>query len=379
MDGIKPRRQKRLTLPSRRSSTLPTPSVPAQTATDFALPPPKRRGWFKFWLITGLVLGISALGALCAWLWYQDALQPRAANGTAVAITIQEGAGIEEIAKELEQKSIIKNAFAFGIYTKLTNKVSIKTGTYLLAPSQPVSEIVDWLNQGKISTRKVTVLPGKTVKQIRDALVADGFEAQAVDAALQKTYDHPLFADKPAQASLEGYIFPETYFVTADSSPEELLVRSFDEFEKHLEASSLKAKLAARGFSLYQGITLASIVGLEVAKDADQQQVAQVFETRLARGMMLGSDPTYKYAASLLGVAPSVNIDSPYNTRIHSGLPPGPIANFNLSALKAVAEPAAGDYLYFVSGDDGVTHFSHTFEEHQNNIARFCKTLCAQP
>ena len=248
----------------------------------------------------------------------------------------------------------------------------------MFAPNQSVPEIVDWLNEGRVSTRKVTILPGKTLKQIRANFIKDGFTESAVDAALNKTYDHPLFVDKPAGTTLEGYIFPETYFVTVDSTPEQLLERTFDEFERRIEAEGLRAKLADRGFNLYEGITLASIVSREVTNGQDQHQVAQVFETRLERGMVLGSDVTYHYAAELLGVEPAVNIDSHYNTRLYAGLPPGPIANFNLTALQAVADPAPGDYLYFVAGDDGVTHYAHTFEEHQQNIRDFCKKLCLE-
>ena len=186
------------------------------------------------------------------------------------------------------------------------------------------------------------------------------------------------FAGKPADATIEGYLYPETYFVTTDSTVEQLFSRTFDEFEKKIKENDLTTKLQARGFNLYEGITLASIIAKEVTKKDDQYQVAQVFETRLQEGMMLGSDVTYHYAADMLGVERVVNIDSPYNTRLHTGLPPGPIGNFNLQALQAVAEPADGDYLFFVAGDDGTTYFSRTYEEHQQNIQKHCQRLCTQ-
>lgn len=375
MDGIKsprPKKKPAITLPPTQQPAVATPAP----AAGLVLPVKKPRRWFL--IICGIVLLVLAVSAALAFLWYQDALKPRSNSATPVTIKVEEGASIDMVAHELEQKSVIKSGLAFGMYVKFSGKVGIKTGTYMFAPNQSVSEIAQWLNDGRVSTRKVTILPGKTLKQIRAALINDGFSESAVDAALAKTYDHPLFVDKPAGTTLEGYIFPETYFVTSDSTPEQLLVRTFDEFERRIETEGLRAKLAARGFSLFQGITLASIVAREVTKSPDQHQVAQVFETRLQLGMMLGSDVTYHYAADLLGVEPAVNIDSPYNTRIHTGLPPGPIGNFNLGALQAVAEPAAGDYLYFVAGDDGVTHFSHTFEEHQQKIIEFCKKLCQQ-
>ncbi len=378
MDGIKPQQPKRKPLLTLAPVQAQPDIAPAEPVAGLVLPVKKPRRWLWFWVVAGIFVGALAISVTWMYLWYQDALKPFSSTETPATIVIEEGASVDQIAKELEQKAVIKSGLAFGVYIKLTNKISIKTGTYMFAPNQPVPEIVDWLNEGRVSTRKITILPGKTLKQIREALLKDGFTEVAVDAALNKTYDHPLFVDKPAGTTLEGYIFPETYFVTVDSTPEQLLERTFDEFENRIETEGLQAKLAARGFNLYQGITLASIVSREVTNSQDQRRVAQVFETRLERGMVLGSDVTYHYAAELMGVEPAINLDSLYNTRIHAGLPPGPIANFNLTALQSVAEPAVGDYLYFVAGDDGVTHYAHTFEEHEQNIRDFCKKLCLE-
>jgi UPF0755 protein len=359
-----------------------TPRTPSPLNLD--LPPPslklprrKSRKWL-WWLIIPLVIVVLAVVAVVSTIaWYKDALQPKSGDSTTQTISVESGATIDQVGKELEEKGIIKSAMALTLFMKLNDKAVIKTGTYLFAPNQSITEIVSWLNDGRVGTHKITILPGKTIKQIRQALIDGGFQSTDVDAALKKNYNHPLLADKPASATLEGYIFPETYFVTTDSTADQLLTRTFDEFQSRIDSQNLKAALAARGFTLYQGITLASIVAREVTNSIDQRQVAQVFETRLARGMMLGSDVTYHYAADLLGLPVSVDINSPYNTRIHTGLPPGPIANFNIGALEAVASPSAGDYLYFVAGDDGVTHYSKTFEEHQQNIQRYCQKLCA--
>lgn len=338
--------------------------------------PKKSRRWL-WWVVVPvgiiLIIGAALLGTL--W-WYNDALQPRSSSAEAVKVVIEPGASVDQVTQELQQKQVIKNSFAMSTYMRLNGKNTIKTGTYYFAPNQSVADIVGWLNEGKVGVRSVTILPGQTLKQIRQSLIDDGFTAEAVDAALTKTYDHPLLADKPAGASLEGYIFPETYFTDADSTPEQIITRSFDEFEKRIEADGSRQKLAARGFTLYQGITLASIIAKEVTNAQDQLQVSQVFQSRLAINMELGSDVTYHYAADQLGVEPAVNLDSPYNTRLYKGLPPGPISNFNFPALQAVENPAAGDYLYFVAGDDGVTHYAKTIEEHEQNIKQYCQKLC---
>lgn len=337
----------------------------------------KSRKWL--WAVIPLVvLGTIVIAAISGFAWYNDALQPKSNDETPVKIKVEAGATIDQVAQELQDKSVIKSGLAFSLYMKFSGHDVIKTGDYLFAPNQKVEEIVQWLNDGKVSTRRVTILPGQTLKQISETLVKDGFSAESVAAALEKQYDHKVLADKPRDATLEGYLFPETYFVTIDSSPEELVTTALDEFEKHIEQEDLRTKLQARGFSLYEGITLASIIAKEVTKIEDQQQVSQVFQLRLAEDISLGSDVTYHYAADLLGLDRTVNLDSPYNTRLHAGLPPGPIGNFNLPALLAVANPAQGDYLFFVAGDDGTTHFSHTIQEHEANIRKYCQKLCQE-
>jgi UPF0755 protein len=264
------------------------------------------------------------------------------------------------------------------VYMKFNKLTNLKTGNYVFMPNQSPQEIVDWLNEGRVDTVKVTILPGQTLTKIKDKLIKDGYSAEAIDAAFAQSYaEHPLFAGKPAGTSLEGYIFPETYFVSSDTTVEQLLTITFDEFEKQIQNSDLRAALAAQNLTLYQGITLASIIEKEVA-GKDQRQVSQVFHKRLDSGMPLGADATYKYAAMLMQIAPTADIDSPYNTRIHNGLPPGPIANFQIAALEAAANPADGSYLYFVSGDDGNNYFAHTLAEHEANISKYCKKLCAQ-
>jgi UPF0755 protein len=150
--------------------------------------------------------------------------------------------------------------------------------------------------------------------------------------------------------------------------------------------NNLVAQFKTQGLSLYQGITLASIIQREVLSvggattpTSDQQQVAQVFFSRLTIGMPLGSDVTFIYGAKKLGVEPISTLNSPYNTRIIAGLPPGPISSPGLTALIATAQPADGDYLYFVAGDDGTTHFGRTLVEHEQNVRQYCTIECNKP
>ena len=131
-----------------------------------------------------------------------------------------------------------------------------------------------------------------------------------------------------------------------------------------------------QGLNIYQGVTLASIVEQEVSNATDRAIVAQVFLTRLHNGMDLGSDVTAFYGAIVAGQTPSVNYDSVYNTRLHPGLPFGPISNVSESSLQAVAYPSNTNYLYFVSGDNGKTYYSTTLAQHNQQVAQYCKVLC---
>jgi UPF0755 protein len=200
-----------------------------------------------------------------------------------------------------------------------------------------------------------------------------------VEAALSPSLysGNPALVDKPDGNSLEGYLYPDSFQKTSATSVESIIAESLNEMGEQL-TPNLRAAFATEGLSTYQGIILASIVGQEVSNASDQAQVAQVFLTRLHMNMDLGSDVTAYYGAILAGQSPSVSYDSPYNTRLHPGLPPTPISNVNAQELNAAAHPAGTDWLYFVSGDDGKTYFSQTLQQQQANVAAYCHKLCSQ-
>lgn len=329
--------------------------------------------------VVGVILALLVLAAGAAYMWYQDALNP--VSGTEaekISIKINSGSTFEQIGQELETKQLIRSSLAFTIYTRLTDThAGLQAGTYSLSPSESTPQIVEHLTSGNVDQFSITFLPGATLAENRAGLIKAGYSESEVDAALAKTYESPLFADKPEGTDLEGYIYGETYTFSSDTSVETVLQSTFDEFYKKLDENNLIAGFKAQGLDLYQAITLASIIQREVPTAADQKQVAQVFYTRLKDGMELGSDVTYQYAAKKLGVDPTPDLDSPYNTRKYPGLPPGPIASPGLSALEAVAHPASGDFVYFLSGDDDKTYFSRTIEEHEKNIVDHCQVKCS--
>jgi UPF0755 protein len=340
-----------------------------------------KRRWPRRIISLAIVGAILVVGSTAAVRYvYNDSLKPVSNSQEVQTVTIQQGATVEEIAAQLEDMGLIRSAWAFRLYVSSKEvRNALQAGVYELAPSQGIPEIVGQLTGGKIATNLVTVLPGQRIDQVRKRLVQDGFTEADVDAALNpSTYaGHPALVDKPAGVSLEGYIYPESYQKTGNTNAETIIGSSLDEMNKQL-TPDLRSGFGKQGLSTYEGIILASIVEKEVSKQSDREQVAQVFLKRLSINMRLQSDATASYGAVLAGAEPSSSYDSPYNTYRNNGLPPTPVSNVSASSLKAVASPANTDWLYFVSGDDGTTHFSKTLAEQEANIRQYCTKLCSQ-
>lgn len=343
-------------------------------------PPRNRR---KRWLIISAVLAaLVVIGVITTVLlvrvYYQRNLEPVNNSQTAVTITIPAGSTVGEIADILKQHGLIRNKTVFSQYIRNNNvQNQLQAGTYSLRPSQDVPEIADILTGGNIVKNLFTILPGQRIDQIKSSMINAGFNADEVEAAFNPDLykNHPALVDKPAGASLEGYLYPESFQKTAETSPQTIIEQSLDEMQTHL-TPELRAALVAQGLTVHQGVTLASIIEQEVSGADDRSQVAQVFLRRLRSDIALGSDATAPYGATLDGQPPTLTYESPYNTYKHTGLPPGPISNVTNAALQAVAYPAPTDWLYFVAGDDGKTYFSHTLEEHEALTEQHCKKLC---
>lgn len=363
--------------PTQQPPVAPPPIVTPPRPQPYGLAKPVRRPsilrrWW-FWLLLAVILLVSA--TVGGYAWYQNALSPKDTSATEkVRVVIEEGSTTAIIADKLEAEGIIRSAFAFGVYAR--SNTGMQAGGYALSPSMSVAEIVQHLVSGEVDDFQVTFIPGSTIWDIEENLIESGYTTEEVESALTAQYNHPVLAGKPPRASLEGYIYPDTYQVTGDATVQDVFELAFDELYNELQENDIEEKLNNRDMTLYEGITLASIVQKEVSDADDQRQVAQVFLKRLADGMPLGADATFIYGAQVLGVEPRVTVDSPYNTRQVNGLPPGPISNVTIGALQAVVNPAEGDFVYFVSGDDGVTHFTRTEEEHEAATARYCHENC---
>lgn len=320
-------------------------------------------------VIIALILAIVLVcGVFLIRKTYSDNLRPVSTSQKSYVVTIEPGSTTAAVADLLHSRGVIRSDWAFEWYVRNHDlRDKIKAGTYLVYENQSVSEIVNTLTDGKVVSDLVTFIPGQRIDQLRDVLLKAEFSEEEVDAALEPTQwaDHPALTDKPADASLEGYLYPESFHKTGETTPKDIVKLALDEMEVRL-TPEIRQAISKQGLTLHQGITLASIIEREVTSPEDRAQVAQVFQKRLKEGMRLDSNATDDYAAK----------NPAYNTYKIDGLPPGPISNFSESALEAVAYPAQTDWTYFVSGDDKKTYFSKTLQEHEELVKKHCTTAC---
>jgi UPF0755 protein len=343
--------------------------------------------WILYVLL-GIALVVS-IAVAAVYVWYRDGLKPvDTSDSTTQRVVIESGMGLNSISHLLDQKNLIKNATVFEWYVRFRNvQDALQAGTFSLSRSMSLSEIVDHLRNGKTDTVTLTFYPGATLRDtsstveskktdVKTVLLRAGYDEGEIEAALRKQYTHPLLASKPLSADIEGYVFGETYKFPSSATVEQILMRTFDEMYSVVKENDLEAAFETQGLTLHKGIILASIVQREVPTPIDQAAVARVFYNRISAGMNLGSDVTYQYIADKTGVPRDPGLESPYNTRIHTGLTPGPIAAPGKSALLAVAHPATNGYLFFLSGDDDKTYFATTQAEHEQNIVNYCQQKC---
>lgn len=318
-----------------------------------------------------IILGASA-GVLAAafLIWLFAALRPADPDSSEVSTyTLRSGVGSSELAEDLSDKGLIRSASAFNAYITLTGmRGQLQAGSYDLSPADSARDIANKIAAGHVAANRLVVPEGTTINKLKEIAEQRGVKPEELDEALKAEYPHDFVKARPKGVSLEGYLFPDSYDLVRPVRAKALVQQMLDNFAKKVSGTDYAQKFAAQGMNLHQGITLASIVEREVKSDEDRALVAQLYINRLKAGMPLQADPTTQYAAELMGKPFDLRLDSPYNTYAYRGLPPGPIANPGLSAMKAVAYPKANDYLYFLSGKDGKTHFAKTLQEHERNI-----------
>jgi conserved hypothetical protein, YceG family len=309
--------------------------------------------------------------------WFVVNIQPvNRNNGEFVEIEIPTGASIQQVATILSTKKLIKNNVTFVILSKVSS-IHIEAGTHQISPSMSVPDIIHRLKTASKSTFTITILPETTILDLRELFKKFDFSDAEIETALKKTYSHPLLASKPSDLGLDGYIFPDTYEMHTQDSLEDLINRTFDNLYKKLSSDGSLSLINAKNLTIHDTLTIASIIAKEAPDEEDQKLISGVFWNRLNIDMPLGSDVTFKYAYNM-GYCEinSPSCDSVWNTRMHKGMPPGPVSNMKYSTIQATLNPTDSEYFFFVAGDDGTNHFSVTAEEHYQNIANYCTIQC---
>jgi len=277
-------------------------------------------------------------------------------------INIPSGTNAKEIVHILEKNEIIrKNNYLFIILIKLSKlEDKLKFGEYNLSPSLNMLQILNKLARGEIVVYKITIPEGYTSIQIAELL--DKKEIVEKESFLKLV--------KYGEKSWEGYLFPDTYEVPKKYGAENMFKLMLSNYEQVAVDNKLINKAEQTGFTMDEIITLASIIEKEAKFAEEKRQISSVFHNRLKSGMKLQSCATIQY---ILGKPKEkleesdLEIESPYNTYLYKGLPPGPICNPGIDSIIAALEPANEDYLYFVLGDNGRHIFSKTYEEHLKN------------
>ena len=320
-------------------------------------------------------------------------------DSTPVRFVVESGTPARLIGQNLQKAGLITDARLFEAYVRVNGLVTqLEAGTFVLAQSMTLAEIVDTLQKAEAAATTVTIPEGWRLEQVADYLAAAAVFRDANELNLYRSQivagtlttlepaNYPFLAERTPGASLEGYLFPDTYELPATAATaDDLLRRQLETFAARVVPRYTEAiQAGSTTLTLYEVLTVASIVEREAVIPAERPTIASVYLNRLANGIRLEADPTVQYA---MGYQPATKqwwktpvfleeysaVDSPYNTYLYPGLPPGPIASPGLDSIDAVLHPDQHNYLYFVALPDGSgAHvFSETFAEHSENVRKY--------
>ncbi|MFZ2969565.1 MAG: endolytic transglycosylase MltG [Minisyncoccia bacterium] len=326
---------------------------------------------------------LFAIGAGSYFYIQKQIDSPLNENAEPEEFVIEKGEGVGQIAADLENEGLIRGAGYFQIYVwkeKLSEK--IQAGKYELASSMAIPEIAQLLTGGKIKIEevKITIPEGFLVSEIDRRLAENNLikEGELTQFDADPKIDlskYEFLLDKPKDAGLEGYYFPDTYIYFKDAGIEDIARKMLDNFDRKL-SQDLRDEIKKQNKTIFETIILASIVEKEAGSVDDMKKIAGVFQNRLRDGWKLESDATINYIVKKgrsQATYEDLKIDSPYNTYENYGLPPAPISNPGLNAIKAVIYPEKTDCFFFLTKENGEAVYSKTFEEHSANKSKYLK------
>ncbi|HEX3704266.1 MAG TPA: endolytic transglycosylase MltG [Vicinamibacterales bacterium] len=322
-----------------------------------------------------LLIALGAVGAVGVFL-ARSRKPYRGYTGAEQFVDIPAGSGTSAIGARLMAAGVVRDMWTYKAALWISGRArGLKAGEYRFDQALTPAQVIDKIARGDVYYVSLTIPEGLTIADVAAIVEAHGFgpAASFVEAAKDVSLVRAL---DPTATDLEGYLFPETYMLSRHVSASTIVRLMVDRFD-HVFGADLREAAAARGLSVRQVVTLASIVEKETARPDERPLIAAVYTTRLRIGMPLQCDPTVIFALQRAHRydghihKADLSFDSPYNTYRYPGLPPGPIAAPGKGSLDAAVHPADADFLYFVSRNDGTHAFARTLEEHNRNVQKY--------
>jgi UPF0755 protein len=336
--------------------------------------PVRRRRGAPRALLALLALVLLAAGARFGWL-HETRGTKIAADAPAVTLVVPAGASADAIGQQLQALGLVRHSIVFRLLARSRGVAEqLKAGEYALAGPLSLEGVLDLLARGDVVRREVTVPEGRSLDEIAGIVGAQGISVADFLAAAHDP--GPIRDLDPEAVDLEGYLFPDTYRVASTPEAARVLARRMAQRFREVITPEL-GRIAEEGFTVRQVVTLASVIELETARAEERPRIAAVFLNRLQKRMPLQTDPTIIYALRKAGRwdgnirKRDLDIDSPYNSYHHPGLPPSPIGSPGRESIRAVLVPAETKDLYFVSRNDGTHQFSRTLAEHNRAVNRY--------
>jgi UPF0755 protein len=305
--------------------------------------------------------------------------------GRSTYFTVETDESVDSIADRLQDEGLIRSPGYFSFRVRLQSKGDdIVAGRYRLDTAMSTSQIINAItseNAAIAQEAQIQFIEGWRTEQFAEAAVAAGLSF-SVDEFMQATHDpkwnneFSFLHTRPSGVALEGYLFPDTYNFRMDATPDDVIERLLATFEERVTPEMI-AQADARGMTLHQIMTVASIIEREAAVATERGTISSVYHNRLERGMPLQADPTIQYQLGTEAewwpelTAADVQRNGVYNTYLNPSLPPGPICNPSLASIEAALNPEQTPYLYFVATGDGTHAFAVTLEEHERNVDQY--------
>ncbi len=331
---------------------------------------PPRRASIR-WLLLAVVAVLAAGGIGGTLLWRQ-ATAPVVLPAEGVRVRIESGWSMREVARRLEQSGVVHRGWALRALARWSGvDRDIHAGDFHFSGTIGLGEVLARLRAPVTTDGLVTIPEGRSAEEVMELLAAAGLGGRDVFECVARSPEWLREMDLP-RTGVEGYLFPDTYAFTRGMPPGEILRAMVEHYRE--QAARLSEDRVRIGLSEHEMVTLASLIEKETGSAEERPLISAVFHNRLRRGMPLQSDPTAVYGRHhFRGPITRADLDLPsaYNTYQINGLPPGPICNPGLASLEAAVHPAAVDYLYFVSRNDGTHEFSVTFAEHDRAVGRY--------